>query len=447
MSEKNRIKILWLSDHPLVPSGVGCQAKYTITELLKTEKYQFFCFGGAIKHPSYDLQQVSPELFGEGNFVIKPVDGHGDKDLLRKALAEFKPDALVLFTDPRFFMWCWEMEDEIRAVCPIVYWHVWDNDPTPEFNRPVYWATDFIMPLSLKTYGLLQDLGYPKDRFEYVPHAEPEELFKPLPEEEILAARREHFGPFAEREFIVFWNNRNARRKMTGDVLEAVNRLAKRVGRQRVALLMHTQANDPEGQDIHSVVQKLGMADLVGINEQRVPPEHINLLYNCCDCTLQIANNEGFGLSSLESLFAGTPIVVNMTGGLQFQIGDWWQDLTDFSDQEKLFRVAKSRRRTHRWWGEPVYPATRNNVGSQQVPYIYDDRVNDDDVASALESVMMLGRKRRRELGLEAREWARKEFSMERLTKGWDSCLTRAIEGWRSGRASGMIGGARLAAI
>jgi glycosyltransferase involved in cell wall biosynthesis len=49
-------------------------------------------------------------------------------------------------------------------------------------------------------------------------------------------------------------------------------------------------------------------------------------MYNCADCVINISNNEGFGLGTLEAIFAGTPIVVNMTGGLQFQIGDWWCD-------------------------------------------------------------------------------------------------------------------------
>lgn len=433
-----RKKILWLSDHPLVPSGVGIQAKYTISGLLKTGKYSFTCLGGAIKHPDYTPQQVSPDEFGEGNWVIHPVDGHGDKDKLRRMLAELKPDAVVLFTDPRFFYWVWEMEDEVRAVCPLVYWHVWDNDPTPEFNRPIYEATDYIMTLSLKTFGILQGLGYPEERYSYVPHAEPADLFRPLPESEVLEARRRHYGPFASREFILMWNNRNARRKMTGDVLESFARLAKRVGRDRVALLMHTAPGDPEGQDVNAVARRLDVQDLLLLSEGRVDASQLNVMYNCADCVINISNNEGFGLGTLEALYAGTPIVVNMTGGLQFQVGDWWQDQRDFSDQERLTKVAKSRRNTHRWWGVPVFPAARNLVGSQQVPYIYDDRVNDDQVADALEKVYRIPRTARRKIGLEAREWATRTFGMQTMLDGWDAGLTKAMEQHASRR--GKIG-------
>lgn len=429
-----RKKVLWLSDHPLVPSGVGIQARYVIQGLLETGRYSFTCLGGAIRHPDYTPQQVDPDVFGEGNWVIHPVDGHGDKDKMRRMLAELRPDVVVLFTDPRFFYWIWEMEDEIRAQCPIVYWHVWDNDPIPDFNRTIYDATDHILTLSLKTHGILQGLGYPKERFSYVPHAEPADTFRPLAESEVLAARKQFYGNHASRDFILMWNNRNARRKMTGDVMESFAKFSRRVGREKTALLMHTAANDPEGQDVHSVARKLGIDDLLLVSESRVTPEQLNLMYNCADCVINISSNEGFGLGTLESLYAGTPIVVNMTGGLQFQIGDWWQDQTDFSDQDRLTRIARDRQRTHRWWGAPVFPAARNLVGSQQVPYIYDDRVNSENVADALERMFRLGRPSRRKLGLQAREWALKTFPMAGMIDGWDHGISTAIERHAAGR-------------
>ena len=167
-------KILVLSDHPLAPSGVGVQARFLIEGLIKTGKYTFRCLGGAMKHANYQTVKVNDD------FIIKPVDGFGNPSILREILITEKPDALLLFTDPRQFTWVWQMEDEIRQICPITYWHVWDNDPYPQFNSKWYESTDLINCLSYKTYELVKE-HFP-DKTNYRPHAFPKEVFFPIPE-------------------------------------------------------------------------------------------------------------------------------------------------------------------------------------------------------------------------------------------------------------------------
>jgi glycosyltransferase involved in cell wall biosynthesis len=434
----DRKKIVFLSDHPLAPSGVGTQAKYLIEGLLRTGKYQFFCLGGAIRHPDYRMQQIAPEEYGEGSWIILPVDGHGNKDVLRKVLREERPDAVVMFTDPRFFTWVWEMEDEVRAQCPLLYWHVWDNDPVPEFNRAFYESTDFISCLSLKTYGLLQGIGYPADRFNYIPHAEPEDLFKPLPEEEVLRFKLQNYGRFGDpKSFIVFWNNRNARRKHPGDVVAAFKLFLDEVGHDRAALMMHTNIRDEEGQDVLSVARKLGIEGNMIFSTDMVEPSQLNMFYNVADVTINLASNEGFGLTTLESIFAGTPIVANFTGGLQYQTGDWWKDVSVFTDQDELTRIAKKSWNRHvqkgpkseeLWWGAPVFPEVRSLMGSQQVPYIYDDHSSNEQVARAIHHVFKMGRKNRKTVGAQARSWALKRFGMAGMIQSWDTTLSETIE-------------------
>ncbi len=425
MAEKKR-KILWFSDHPLVPSGVGTQSKYVIEGLLRTGRYSFVCAGGAIQHPDYTPQRVEPELYGD-DWKIYPVNGYGDKNFVRQMLITERPDAIVIFTDPRFFIWMWEMEDEIRSLCPLVYWHVWDNDPTPKYNLPYYESTDHIIALSLKTYGLLQDLDY--KRCSYIPHALPGELFKPLSEADSQTFKRENFGPHKDRKFIVFWNNRNARRKQTGDVIACFAKFAEQVGKDNVALMMHTAPNDPEGQDIFAVAKCFGVEHLI-ISENRVEPGVLNGYYNACDVTINIASNEGFGLGTLESVFAGTPVIVHMTGGLQFQIGNWWEGRTNFGDQDDMTAVArrKWKQREGIWTGIPVFPASRSCTGSQQIPYIYDDRVSHEDVVKALIQLYEMGRHTRRAMGAEGSAWANRMFSMDKMIRSWDQTLGEQID-------------------
>lgn len=427
MSDKK--KILWISDHPLVPSGVGTQSKYIIEGLLDTGKYSVFCLGGAVRHPSYELQVVAPERFNH-DWKILPVNGYGDKELLRKILASEKPDALVFFTDPRFFIWLWEMEDEVHQYCPMVYYHVWDDDPTPIFNRPYYDSTDHVMALSLKTFGLLQDMNFDKEKFSYNPHAVCKNTFKPLSEDVSIKFRNDNFGQHVDKKFFVFWNNRNARRKMTGDVIGSFAKFAKRVGKQNTALVMHTDPRDQEGQDILAVAKMFDIDTNLIISSNRVSASDLNYFYNACDCTLNISNNEGFGLGTLESIMAGTPIAVNMTGGLQFQVGDWWKNLKNFNDQEKLFEAARNaykKNSGNNWWGEPIFPASRSCTGSQQIPFIYADYVSHDDVADALEKLYNMGRAKRKDIGLKARDWAINNFSMENMISNFDKTVNNEI--------------------
>ena len=143
-------KVLILSDHALSTSGVGIQTRHLVEGLLKMNEWTFRQFGAAVKHDNYDTIQVSDD------FIIRPIDGFGNPELLRVTLATEKPDLLLLFTDPRFFIWVWEMEDEIHQVCPIAYWHVWDNRPAPEFNKVLYESTDLLNFHSFYTLSHLQ---------------------------------------------------------------------------------------------------------------------------------------------------------------------------------------------------------------------------------------------------------------------------------------------------
>ena len=77
MSEKKKIFVL--ADHPFTPSGVGTQTRYFIEALLKTGRYSFVCFGGAIKHENY--QPMKTEEWGE-DWIIYPQPTNPGKRLI-----------------------------------------------------------------------------------------------------------------------------------------------------------------------------------------------------------------------------------------------------------------------------------------------------------------------------------------------------------------------------
>ena len=166
-------KIITISDHPLSPSGVGTQTKYVIEALLNTGKFDVVSLGGAVKHQSYEPKKV--EGF-KGEWLIFPVDGYGNPQLIQTFIREHRPDILYFMTDPRFYEWLWAIDDSIRANLPMVYYHVWDNYPYPQFNQVFYESTDVIATISKVTSDIVQTVAPSVDE-EYIPHAVDSQIF------------------------------------------------------------------------------------------------------------------------------------------------------------------------------------------------------------------------------------------------------------------------------
>jgi len=393
MSDK--IKIFTISDHPLSPSGVGTQTKYIIEGMLKTGKYQFVSFGGAIKHPTHDPQKT--EQWGE-DWIIWPVDGYGNQDMVRAMIRQQKPDILWFMTDPRFYDWLWAIENEIRAHVPMVYYHVWDNYPYPTFNRKFYLSNDHVACISRLTHDIVETVA-PEVDSSYVPHAVDPDVFKPHPTEEVKSWRQ---SKQLDDKFVCFWNSRNARRKQSGTLIWWFKEFLDKVGHDKACLIMHTDVKDQHGQDLEAIIHELGLTNgEVLFSREKVSASDLSGMYNMADVTICISDAEGFGLSTLESMSSGTPIIVTMTGGLQDQV----------TDGEKFFGVG-------------IEPVSKAVIGSQQVPFIYEDRLSKEDFVDALTQIYEMTPEARRELGMEARTWSEERFGFDKFVQTWDDLFT-----------------------
>ena len=98
--------------------------------------------------------------------------------MIRSLIRNEKPDILWFMTDPRFWGWLWAIEDEIRPLMPMVYYHVWDNYPYPKFNRPYYLSNDVIATISKVTDDLVGTVA-PEVEKHYMPHTVNTDLFMP----------------------------------------------------------------------------------------------------------------------------------------------------------------------------------------------------------------------------------------------------------------------------
>jgi glycosyltransferase involved in cell wall biosynthesis len=406
-----KTKVLVLSDHPLSPSGVGTQTRYMIDALLKTGRYQFVCLGGAMKHHSYQPQRVDP--WGD-DWRIFPVDGYGNHEIIRSIMQKERPDVLWFMTDPRFYGWLWEIENEIRSNVPMVYYHVWDNFPPPFYNAKFYRSTDEVVCISKVTHEILKTVS-PDVSSCYLPHAVNSNVFykyKTKEKKEIIKAMRKKMcvenseNNKNMNKTIFFWNNRNARRKQSGTLIWWFKEFLDEVGHDKAMLVMHTDARDQHGQDLPLLIQHLGVDDgQVLLSTNKVAPEDLANIYNTADFTLNISDAEGFGLSTLESLSCGTPIVVNMTGGLQEQVTDG-----------------------ENWFGYGIEPVSKTVIGSLQVPYIYEDRISQDDFNRALKKAIKTSAKTYKKFSLEGRQHVRENYNFELYEKRWVELMDEIVE-------------------
>jgi len=391
-----KIKILTISDHPLSPSGVGTQTKYILDHLLKSGKYSIISLAGAVKHENYQPQKTKEY---EDDWLIFPVDGYGNPDTVRNMLRAHKPDILWFMTDPRFFGWLWDIEDEIRAQVPMVYYHVWDNIPYPTFNKPFYESTDVICTISKVTDDIVRTVA-PDVECHYIPHIIPPGLFTKLPGDKVEEFRKSsNLGD----KFMVFWNSRNARRKMSGSLIFWFKDFLDKVGHDKATLLMHTDPKDPHGQDLEAIIQELGLTNgQVLFSLKKTSPQELSMMYNLADVTCGISDAEGFGLSTFESLSCETPIIVTMTGGLQQQVTDGKE-----------------------WFGVGIEPSSKAIIGSQQVPFIYEDRISGEDFVEALLKMYEMSPEDRAAMGQKGRENIIKNYNFEDTLQKWDRLLSK----------------------
>lgn len=409
---QSRKKVVVLCDHPLYPSGVGTQADFLINGLIETGKWKFVCLGAAIRHQDMRTIQVNE------HYIIKPVVGFGTKEDIRQILLTEKPDAVLIFTDPRQFLWLWEIEDEVRQVCPITYWHVWDNDPAPTFNKVWYRSTDQINCISKLTYELVkQVIPTESDKVSYIPHAFPDSYYEQSDPVLVKQYRQKMLGDRATVPTFL-WVNRNATRKMPNDVLNAwslfVKQLQAKHGAMTANLIMHTQPHDHEGPNLFETMKMLGLdkTGTVKFSVNHVSPQEMRLIHEIVDCTINISKAEGFGLPTLISSMLGKPSIMNFTGGLRDQAIN--------ATGEEVAIIVK--------------PAARTMVGSQIVPFIYDDHVNVEDVAEAMMKMYELGPGGRKDLGMKAKLHAQEAFSYSKMIGDWGRTLEGAIERHKANR-------------
>ena len=426
---EQRKKILFLCDDIRMTSGISTMAREIVVGT--AHRYNWINLGAAINHPDQgkrlDICQDTSKVAGipDASVYIYPISGYGTIELVRQLIDLEKPDGLLFFTDPRYWIWLFQMENEIRKKVPMIYLNIWDDMPAPLYNKSYYESCDTLMAISKQTQNInrlvLGDKA--KDKIiKYVPHGINEKIFFPITEfmkkenDALEIKRQQIFGEFRP-EFVAFYNSRNIRRKCTADTIAAYSLFCDRIGKEKAAkcaLVLHTQRQDENGTDLEAVIDLLcdPTYQKVYFSDSRVPAEEVNLLYNMSDITMLLSSNEGWGLSLTEAMMCGRMIMANVTGGMQDQMrfvdenGKW----IDFDD-----KFCSNHYGTYKEcgkWAIPLFPTNQSLVGSIPTPYILDDRCSFIEAAEKLEQVYNMSIEERQERGMAGRKWVQSKESM-----------------------------------
>ena len=417
-------KILLLSDDLRMTSGIATVSKEFVMGTM--DKFHWVQLGAAVKHPDQgreiDLGEDARKESGVSDASLKiiPWTGYGDANILRQLIMRHQPDAILHFTDPRYWRWLYEIEAEIRENIPILFYHIWDDLPDPKYNRDYYESCDWLGCISKQTYGIVSRVGkidsetiQPLEDWQvsYVPHGINSETYKPtiVPED-----FRKQVTDGKDYKFILFWMNRNIKRKQPSDVIWAFKKFRDGLpekDKDGVCLVMHTNPVDQNGTNLIEVADRLAPDCDIRFSTDRVSQEQLNWIYNLSDCTINIAGNEGFGLVTAESVMAGTPIIVNVTGGLQDQCGFKKKSTGKYFTAEDYKQIGSLHdyrewedKVTHGEWVKPVWPRVQTLVGSLPTPYIIDDKVDVHDVADAIRYWYDTHSEDRKEFALKGRE-------------------------------------------
>ena len=442
--KNQRKKILLISDDLRLHSGIGNVSKEVV--LSTAHHYNWVQIGGAINHPDkgkrFDLSQETNKMLEieDSSVFIYPSDGYGDPFFLRQVIELEKPDAIFLITDPRYFMWLFNMENEIRKKIPIIYLQIWDSPfPYPLWNKPFYESCDALFGISKQTVNInkvvLED-DIKNKILKYIPHGINTNLYFPIDE------NHEQFKDYSEfkknmlkgkeYDFTLFFNSRNIRRKQIPDTLLAFKLFIDKLPKEQAdkcAFVLHTQVVDDNGTDLGAVKEYMFGRNYPNVifSDQRLDPKQLNYLYNMADAQILLTSNEGWGLSLTEALVTGTPIIANVQGGMIDQMrfvdneGKWIEYNKDFpSNHRGTFKQ-------HGEWAFPVYPTNISIQGSPLTPYISDDRCSPWDAAEQIMNVYNLSKEERKARGAKGREWVLSDeagFTSEkmghRLMEGMD---------------------------
>jgi glycosyltransferase involved in cell wall biosynthesis len=428
----NKQTILIVSDAPHHPSGVANCIKTIVKRLLK-QGHTPICIGVTGVKPNAMTETVD---LGDGDKVkVYYSESFDNIAQIDSIITKENITAVLLQQDPNKYQNLWNNANYFWAKkLPIIYVSVWDTylaplpNGKPHFNCQIYECVDALLHISRQTEWftntILSNYKYnTKPLSRYVGHGSNHNIFKPLSKEETATLRSRVFGN-KDYKYVAMIANKNLGRKKIADVVEAWQLFLHSLPKDKqdeCALLIHSEPITPFGTDLPTVIQSLAPNCNVYLTSEKVPEAILCQLYNIADVFLNVSNAEGYGLCSNEAVLCGTPVILNVTGGLF--------DQCCFVENGQLVPWTPYSKKNWPTFGHGSWVFPINNqrtiIGSPLTPYLYDENASIDDIANGLHYWYDKDAATREDAGLKGRDYL---ITVGQVAKDFGINVVQALE-------------------
>lgn len=284
-----------------------------------------------------------------------------------------------------------------------------------------------------------------KTLLHLVPHGINSVMFHPLPNDDpIMKKRRKEIFGEKNYDFVIFYNSRNVQRKRTSNIILSYKAFCDNLTKEqadKTVLLLHTEIRQDAGTDLIAVKEAFCPEYNILFSTAKYTPEDMNVIYNIADVTINLSSNEGFGLSTAESLMSGTPIIVAVTGGLQDQIGQMKDDGTSIEFERDFGSNNVGKYKNHGVWAYPVWPPVQCVQGSIPTPFIFDDMTRWEDAAEGMMFWYLMNPNDRELCGLKGRQWALGVggINSENMCSQFIKCMDYTLEHFKPVKTFGIF--------
>jgi len=291
------LRILWLSDSPLLATGFGRVTRAVVSRLARAPGLQVACSGMGYDGWPYEKKSFPAVIYPSAS------GAHG-QDTFERVIQEFKPDVVITLAE--LWMIDWMPKHPCRPRFKWIAYVPLDAAPFYSPWEPLLRDMDEVVAMSDFGQGVLQ-AGVPARRIHRIYHGVDTQVFRPLPERATLKQHERFRG-----KFVVGCVARNQPRKNIPALVEAFARLSQRI--EDVHLYLHMNPCDV-GYDLVTLLRRHrleGKADISSPDltlTQALGDAELNHLYNLFDVMALPTMGEGFGLPIIESLAAGVPVV------------------------------------------------------------------------------------------------------------------------------------------